>query len=119
MATVVAQCPVSARAAMEARRRLGQNFSVAMVCHFNYSEATEYREKGELSSERFFQRMLAMEKKVLESVDRVIYVSNWARDIVEREARDHAKGLFGHLERRFDARETFEAISGSPWPWPG
>jgi len=85
VATVVAQCPVSARAAMEARRRLGQNFSVAMVCHFNYSEATEYREKGELSSERFFQRMLAMEKKVLESVDRVIYVSNWARDIVERE----------------------------------
>jgi glycosyltransferase involved in cell wall biosynthesis len=85
LSTVVAQCPVSARAALEVRRRLGQNFHVAMVCHFNYSEANEYREKGELSNERYFQSILAMEKHVLESVDRVIYVSNWARETVEKE----------------------------------
>jgi len=85
VAAVVAQCPVSARAAMEARDRVGQNFQVAMVCHFNYSEATEYRDKGELSNDRYFQKILATEKQVLENVDRVIYVSNWARQAVEKE----------------------------------
>jgi glycosyltransferase involved in cell wall biosynthesis len=88
---VVAQCPVSARAALAVRDRLGQNFQVAMVCHFNFSEATEYREKGELSSRRYFDSVVAMEKQVLEGVDRVIYVSNWARNVVELERNIHPR----------------------------
>src|SRR3954466_1728691 len=36
---VIAQCPVSARAAIEVRRKLRLHFTIAMVCHFNFSEA--------------------------------------------------------------------------------
>src|SRR5437879_1427167 len=43
---ILAQCPISAHAAMEVRRKLGLKSRVAMVCHFNHSEAREYRESG-------------------------------------------------------------------------
>ena len=74
-AAVLAQCPVSADAALEVRRRLDASFPVTMVCHFNYSEAKEYRDKGELSDEASYQEVLNFEQRVLGSVDRVIYVS--------------------------------------------
>ncbi|HYO11053.1 MAG TPA: glycosyltransferase family 4 protein [Tepidisphaeraceae bacterium] len=80
---VLAQCPVSARAALDARDALRGNWPVVLVCHFNHSEASEYRDKGELSDSRRYHAMLDFEAKVLEGVDRVIYVSNWARDNVE------------------------------------
>lgn len=82
---VVAQCPVSAHAAMEARQKLGGRFPITMVCHFNHSEAREYRQKGELAGESPYQRMLDFEKAVIESVERVIYVSHFARQVVEQE----------------------------------
>ena len=82
---VVAQCPISASAALDARGKTGRHFPIAMVCHFNHSEAREYREKGELADERYFQDVLAFEQSVLQRVDRVIYVSGWARRVVEQE----------------------------------
>ena len=82
---VVAQCPLSARAALDVRRRLDRRFPIDMVCHFNHSEAREYRDKGELSDPRYYQSVLAFEKDVLESVDQVIYVSAWAQRVVEQE----------------------------------
>ncbi len=82
---VIAQCPVSARAALEVRRSLNLDFKIALVCHFNYSEATEYREKGELKDDRAFEQMMKLEALVLKSVDQVIYVSNWAQQVVERD----------------------------------
>ena len=80
---IVAQCPVSARAALDVRDETGGKFPVVLVCHFNHSEAAEYREKGELSGEDRYRDMLAFEDRVLEEVDRVIYVSSWARGNVE------------------------------------
>jgi glycosyltransferase involved in cell wall biosynthesis len=56
-----------------------------MVCHFNFSEAREYRDKGELPNEKAYQTILDFEKRVLGAVDRVIYVSSWAKRIVEEE----------------------------------
>ena len=85
ISAIICQCPVSARAALDARDQLRGHFPIAMACHFNYSEATEYRDKGELASPRFFEHVLAMEKDVMQRVDRVIYVSNWARNVVENE----------------------------------
>jgi glycosyltransferase involved in cell wall biosynthesis len=85
---VIAQCPVSARAALDVRRETRGDFPVAMVCHFNHSEASEYRDKGELTGRRRYDDMLAFEDRVLQEVDRVIYVSNWARQSVEQ-----ARGL--------------------------
>jgi glycosyltransferase involved in cell wall biosynthesis len=82
---VIAQCPLSAHAALDVRQQLGHQFPIAMVCHFNYSEATEYRDKGELSDRRAFEKLLAFEKDVMESVDQVIYVSAWARRVVEQD----------------------------------
>ena len=82
---VFAQCPVSARVALDVREHLGLDFPVAMVCHFNFSEAKEYRDKGELPNEKTYQAMLDFEQRVLGSVDRVIYVSSWAKRIVEQE----------------------------------
>jgi glycosyltransferase involved in cell wall biosynthesis len=82
---LICQCPVSAEAAMSARRHLGLEIPVLMVCHFNYSEATEYRNKGELASQVHFDAILETERRVLETVDHVVYVSNWARQTVEEE----------------------------------
>jgi glycosyltransferase involved in cell wall biosynthesis len=82
---VVAQCPVSARAALDVRSHLGGRWPVSVVCHFNHSEAREYRDKGELRGDRAFNRMLAEENAVLAEVDHVVYVSGWARDVVEIE----------------------------------
>jgi glycosyltransferase involved in cell wall biosynthesis len=81
---VIAQCPVSARAALDVREAVRGTFPVAMVCHFNHSEAAEYRDKGELGGQERYEQMLAFEDKVLREVDRVIYVSNWARQNVEQ-----------------------------------
>jgi glycosyltransferase involved in cell wall biosynthesis len=81
---ILAQCPVSARAALDVRAQLRGDFSVAMVCHFNHSEAAEYRDKGELIGRRRYDEMLRFEDTVLCEVDRVIYVSHWARDSVEQ-----------------------------------
>jgi glycosyltransferase involved in cell wall biosynthesis len=82
---IVAQCPISASAALDAREQTGGSFPVAMVCHFNHSEAQEYRDKGELADEQYFQEVLGFEQSVLQRVDRVIYVSGWARRVVEQE----------------------------------
>lgn len=83
--SVVAQCPVSACVALDVRRSLGLSFPITMVCHFNYSEAREYRDLGQLNDQRAYEAMLAFEANVLTSIDRVVYVSQWARDVVERE----------------------------------
>ncbi len=81
---VLAQCPVSARVALNVRRQLGAKFSIAMVCHFNGSEVEEYRDKGELAGDSRFRAMLAFEDQVLREVDQVVYVSIWARESVEK-----------------------------------
>lgn len=82
---IVAQCPVSAAAALNVRESLGLDVPIAMVCHFNYSEATEYRDKGECGDEKTFEAMLATETRVLQQVDAVFYVSQWSRRVVEIE----------------------------------
>ena len=92
---IVAQCPISADAAIEARARLKLSFPVAMVCHFNFSEAQEYREQGVLADEGSFNEILQFEKRVLSEVDRVIYVSRWAQQVVEqtRGIRTHSSSV--------------------------
>lgn len=90
-AAVIAQCPLSAQAALEARRITHSSFPIAMVCHFNYSEATEYRDKGALSSQAAYEAILELERQVLTRVDRVIYVSSWAQRTVEQDRDIHPK----------------------------
>ena len=82
---IIAQCPVSARAALSARKAMGLNVPVVAICHFNYSEASEYRDKGELSGQSAFRAVIDLEVDVLRSVDKVIYVSQWAQKMVEQD----------------------------------
>ena len=88
---VIAQCPLSAQAALAVRKKLKQHYPIVAVCHFNHSEATEYRVKGELSDDRAFQSILQQEHDVLEQVDATVYVSAFARDVVENERAIHPR----------------------------
>jgi glycosyltransferase involved in cell wall biosynthesis len=81
---ILAQCPVSARVALDVRTKLNLKIQVALVAHFNHSEAEEYRQLGGLC-EQSYRRMLAFENQVLRDVDQVIYVSEFARRVVESE----------------------------------
>jgi glycosyltransferase involved in cell wall biosynthesis len=82
-AVVVCQCPLSSAAALELRTTLGLRYPIATVCHFNYSEASEFRQQGLLSDPWAYDRIEAMERQVLAAVDHVIYVSHWAQQQVE------------------------------------
>lgn len=113
---IIAQCPLSAMAALDARGELRLDFPIAMVCHFNFSEAREYRERGELDDEAAYQSILDFERQVMTGVDQVIYVSNWARQVVEQErgiaprsARVIWNGIPTHSQQSPIARKSLGA----------
>ena len=81
--TLIAQCPLSALAALDVRERLGRDLTIALVCHFNVSEADEFREKGELNDEVAEKKIRDLEKQVIQSVDVVIHNSDWQRSTIE------------------------------------
>lgn len=82
---VLAQGILSALAALNVRESLGASFKIVLWCHFNYSEAKEWRDKGELTNDAMYQRILELEAKVLQTVDHVIYNSNWSRQMIEED----------------------------------
>ena len=78
---VNAQCPLSADAAMRVRRECGYRYPVVLTCHFNLSQAEEFRGKGEISnSNSLYKSIVAFERKVLADVDGLAFVSQFARD---------------------------------------
>lgn len=75
---VYCQCPVSAAAALRARR--GPEQPVVMAVHFWVSQADEWAGKGEIpAGGRVFQAVRRLERRVLAEVDGVVYVSEAAR----------------------------------------
>jgi glycosyltransferase involved in cell wall biosynthesis len=82
---VIAQCPPAAAAALDLRARLGRSYKVVMVVHFNVSQAWEFEHRGELTSRRLARRMDELERRVVAAADGVIYVSDWARRLVEQD----------------------------------
>jgi len=80
---VVAQDPLSGRAALEARQRARVSVPITVVCHFNVSQADEFRAKGELTDDRAYERIRRLEADVLTNADAVVYVSNWSREVIE------------------------------------
>jgi glycosyltransferase involved in cell wall biosynthesis len=75
---VYAQCPVSARAALQVRR--GPHQRVVMAVHFRTSQADEWADKGQIKrGGRVFRQIRSLERDVLSRIDGVVYVSNWAR----------------------------------------
>ena len=78
--TIYAQCPVSAEAALRVRTTQ----AVAMVVHFNVSQADEWAEKGELQpGDRVFRGIRRQEERVLPALDGLVYVSEFMRDVVQ------------------------------------
>jgi len=87
-AVVYAQCPVSARAALRARRDAAQR--VVMVVHFNVSQADEWAEKGKIRpGGRTFRAIRRFERDVATSVDALVYVSK----AVQADVAGHLAGV--------------------------
>lgn len=76
-----AQCPLSALAALRLRDRSRLKYYVILTCHFNISQAEEFRIKGELrENSSIYRSILSLEKYILNRVDGVVYVSEFSRD---------------------------------------
>ena len=89
---IIAQCPPSARVAMDVlgELQLRDRVLVTMVCHFNRSEADEYRDQRSLNGAAY-ERVKTEEESAIRAVDRVVYVSSWAQQLVEHERGLHTK----------------------------
>jgi glycosyltransferase involved in cell wall biosynthesis len=77
---IYAQGPPEARAALRARR--GPHQSVVMAVHFRVSQADEWCNSAEGRIKRngpVFRWIRLAERATIPCVDRIIYVSNWAR----------------------------------------
>lgn len=82
-AVVYAQCPLSAKAALEVRKSVAQR--VIMVAHFNISQAHEWAEKGKIPSDgRLFQHIEQLERIVLPRLDGLVYVSGFVQAQLQR-----------------------------------
>jgi glycosyltransferase involved in cell wall biosynthesis len=76
---VYAQCPLSARAALHARR--GPHQRVVMAVHLRISQADEWADKGQIPRDgRTYRAIRALERDVIPRVDGLVYVSSWARE---------------------------------------
>jgi glycosyltransferase involved in cell wall biosynthesis len=108
---IYAQCPLSARAALQARR--GPHQRVIMAVHFRISQADEWADKGQISrGGSMFRAIRSLEREVIPQVDGLVYVSRWAQE-----------ALTGWLPRAatvpFAVIDNFVApLDEKPWPEP-
>ncbi len=87
-AVVYAQCPLSAKAALEARRDRSQRVVIAI--HSDGSQADEWVDKKLLKvGSREYRAIADTERQVLPNVDGIVYVSETAR----RGMAAHVEGL--------------------------
>ena len=78
---VYAQDPFSARAAFRARR--GPNQHVVMAVHLRISMADEWADKKQIRGGGIvFRAIRRVERTVFPQVERLVFVSKWARDAV-------------------------------------
>ena len=71
---VYAHCPVSAKAALDARRHAGQR--VIMAVHYSVSQADEWAGKGKISyGGSTFRGIRELEKETLPRLDGIVFVS--------------------------------------------
>ncbi len=79
---VYAQCPVSAAAAIRARKSPLQ--VIVTVVHFNESQAIEWSEKGAIAANgRLFKTIQKMESQVLPNVDGLVFVSEFMSQLIQ------------------------------------
>ena len=102
---IYAQDPPAARAALAARRDRRQQ--VVLAVHFRTSQADEWADKGRIPRDgHAFRSIRRLERAVIPRVDRLVYVSRWARD-----------ALTGWLPEAADVPS--EVIGNFVAPWHG
>ena len=75
---IYAQCPLSAKAAIEARSTA--NHKIIMVVHFNISQADEWAEKGKIKiGGLLYSQIKQIEQSVLPKLDGIVYVSQFMK----------------------------------------
>lgn len=75
---VYAQCPLSARAALRARR--GPHQRVILAVHFRISQSDEWAQTGLIKRDGpVFRAIRRLERSVVPRVDGLMYVSHWAQ----------------------------------------
>ena len=80
--TVYAQCPVAAKAALAART--GPSQRVVLAVHFRISQADEWVQKGQIARDGSVYRSIRRsERAVLPRCDGLVFVSQWARSVVQ------------------------------------
>jgi glycosyltransferase involved in cell wall biosynthesis len=80
-AVIYAQCPISAKAALESREK-GQK--VFMVVHFNISQADEWVGKGKIKLRgSLYKSIKEQEQEVISKLDGIVYVSQFMKNIIE------------------------------------
>jgi glycosyltransferase involved in cell wall biosynthesis len=81
-AIIYAQDPVSAKAALNLKRK-GYRAEIVLAIHFNISEAWELAIKGTLrEGGRLWREILQLEQEVISGVDRLIFVSRFTEKAV-------------------------------------
>ncbi len=81
-ASIYAQCPVSANVALINRRSVTQQ--IALVVHFNISQADEWADKGMISQEgKIYKGITDFEQRVIPQVDKLIFVSAYMQKKVQ------------------------------------
>lgn len=108
---VYAQCPLSAWAALRARKNGCQR--VVLVVHFNRSQAIEWAEKGMIRRQgAVYYAIRKMEREVLPRLDGVVYVSNFMKRRLERDIPGLASRLSAVIPNFCDppARNRHEPV---------
>ena len=76
---IYAQDPPAAKAALAARRHLGQK--VVLAVHFRISQADEWADKGIIPRNgKVYQNMRKADHEIIPQVDKLVYVSRWAKE---------------------------------------
>jgi glycosyltransferase involved in cell wall biosynthesis len=79
---VYAQCPPSARAALEARS--GPHQRVVLAVHFRISQSDEWADKGLITrGDRTYRSIRELERQTVPRVDGLVFVSAWARSALQ------------------------------------
>jgi glycosyltransferase involved in cell wall biosynthesis len=81
-AVIYAQCPLSAKAALETRRSRAQR--VVMIVHFNVSQADEWCEQRGIALDGWVSRGIrSLEAAVLPRLDGIVHVSRFMKQKIE------------------------------------
>jgi glycosyltransferase involved in cell wall biosynthesis len=79
---IYAQCPLSAKAALESR--CGRDQKVFMIVHFNISEADEWVGRGKIKQQgKLYRSIRQNEQDVISQLDGIVYVSKFMQNIVQ------------------------------------